>query len=188
MPKHKSVFWIVLSKLFGFLIFFILLYAANFLLDMTLNPTYHQIVQFMNANIVLVVTFSLILMLGEIVDNFAFPFNLPAPFVNAIGSVYVVAFVFNIFELIEQVTLIEIYGFIYSLKFIISPLVFILVLIGGYISIFTRLAKEEEKMAKKKPKKKEKSPSWEDVGDEFRHMIYDVLGNIRDAVKPKKKK
>ena len=191
MSKRKSLFKITLERTLGFVIFLGMLYVANLLSGQIQSQLFQQTVQFLNSNIMLIIAFSVIFFFGEIFFNLIFPFSLPAPIINAVGAMYLLNFIFNSFTLIETVLEMSIFGIFRSLSFLIYPIVFVAVLVGGYIAIFVRLFKCEEKPKKKpgkKPKKKQEQPTWEEIGQEFRQVLYDVLGNLRDAVKPKKKR
>ncbi len=177
-----------MSRGIGFLLFLIMLFIANMLLASIENPSYHQIVQFLNTNIGLIILFSLIFFVAELFDFFIFPFNLPAPLINAVGILFLLKFVYNSFGLVEALTQTQVFQIFRQLSSPIYLIVFLAVLIGGYISIFIRLARKEEprkrKLRLKKPKTK---PTWQDVGDEFRGMIYDAFREVRESIKSKKK-
>jgi hypothetical protein len=82
--KNKSIVRIVFSRTFGLMIFLIFLYIANHLSFFTKNPINYGIIQLLNENLGLIVTITVILRLGEMVNIFNFPFNLPGPFINAV--------------------------------------------------------------------------------------------------------
>jgi len=188
--KHKSIIWILLSKLVGIIIFLIMLFVANILAISLYNPLFNQIVNFLNNNIVLIIIISVMLLIGELFDAIIFPFNLPAPLFNAVGSVFLVSFIFRVFMLVDLIIEENVFHVISGFSFFVYPIVFLVVLVSGYIAIFSRLA-EAEKHEEKKTKgklKHTKSRTWQDVGDEFRQTIYDFLTLIRNSINKKKHK
>jgi hypothetical protein len=190
--KNKSISWVVLSRLIGLMVFLVILALANYLMNFTDNIAFHQVVTFINSNIVLIILMSLIFLVAEILGALIFPFNLPAPLFNATGSIFLVAFILRIFELINTIFNKNIFGIFTGLSSFIYYLVFIIVLIGGYISIFARLFKEsgtdkrvkDEKPREEKPAEKK---TWEDIGDEFRQTLSDLLRVIRESINERDK-
>lgn len=182
MRRKKSIIWIILSRFFGLVFFLILLLILNALTFYFNNYAFNQVVQFLNNNIGLIVIMTLIFLVGELFNALIFPVNLPAPLFSAIGSVLVVLFIFRIFTLIESLLGENIFQVFRDFSSFIYALVFIIVLIAGYIGIFARLIGPEEEYEKVK-RKKEPKATWEDIGDEFRQLIYDTLRNMRGKVR-----
>lgn len=181
MPKHRSIIWIIFSQLFGILLFLILLVILNiFPIPNLFSP---QIVSFINNNATLIIVMSLIFMLGEICYGRIFPLSLPAPLFNAIGSMFLVTFIFRIFGLIDVLLKTNIFSLFNSLKYLIYPIVFLIVLIVGYVSIFTKVVNAPQEPKKRKTEDK----SWDDVGDEFRNLLYDAFSNARKRINKKKR-
>jgi len=188
--KHKSIIWILLSRLIGIIVFLIIVFVANILAISMDNLLFNQSVNFLNSNIVLIIIISIIFLIGELFDALIFPFNLPAPLFNAIGSVFLVSFIFRVFMLVDLIIEENVFRIISGFSFFVYPLVFLIVLISGYIAIFSRLA-EAEKPKEKQTKgklKHTKSKTWQEVGDEFRQTIYDFLTLVRDSINKRKRK
>jgi len=174
-------------RLFGLVFFLIFLYIANNLAFFTENPLNYQIIQFLNNNIGLIIVMSIIFLFGEVFNALIFPFNLPAPLFNASASVLLVTFLFRIFALIDILLDEQIFIFFNRLAFLVYPLVFVIVLIGGYIAILVKLSRTDE--SESGPEHKEKTGeklTWEDVGDEFRQTICDLLTLMRQSINKKK--
>ncbi|MCK4476848.1 MAG: hypothetical protein KAU16_08990, partial [Methanophagales archaeon] len=113
--------------------------GANALTIFIMNPLFHQVVQFLNKNIVLLIVMFVIFLIGEVFNALIFPLNLPAPLFDAIGSVFLVAFIFRIFAFLDAFTKENIFQIFTRLSFLIYLLVFIIVLLGGYSWLFARL-------------------------------------------------
>lgn len=192
--EPKSIPKIIISHLISLCIFLLIVMLANWFIS-TDNQTISAIINFLNKNILLIVLMSLIFMLADILHALIFPFNLPAPLFSAIGSMLVITFIFRIFELIDVLLNSDVMTSLNWIKWFVYPLVFIIVLIVGFVSVFFGLFGWKEEKGERKREKKEKiiditpkkSKSWKDVGNEFRNMLYDLFLSLRKAVKGKKK-
>ncbi len=186
--SYRSIPIIVLKRLFGLILFLVLLYVANHLAFFTENPLNYQIIQFLNNNIWLIIVMSITFLFGEVFNALIFPFNLPAPLFNASASVLLVAFLFRIFSLIDIILDEQILLIFNRIAFIVYPLVFMMVLIGGYIAILVKLSKTDESESLQGKKYKEKTReklTWENVGDEFKQTIFDLLTLMRQSINKK---
>lgn len=186
--SYRSIPIIVLQRLFGLILFLVLLYVANHLAFFTENPLNYQIIQFLNNNIWLIIVMSIVFLFGEVFNALIFPFNLPAPLFNASASVLLVAFLFRIFSLIDIILDEQILLIFNRIAFIVYPLVFMMVLIGGYIAILVKLSKTDESESLQGKKYKEKTReklTWENVGDEFKQTIFDLLTLMRQSINKK---
>lgn len=142
--KRKSIVWALISSLIGLLVFLILLALVNFLQIYIHNPVFLEIVNFLNANTWLIITMALFFLIGEIFLALVFPFNLPAPLFNALGSIFLVMFIFRIFGLIEVLVNEKIFTPFSWITYFVYPIVFIVVLVVGYVSIFSAVGRREE--------------------------------------------
>ena len=186
--SYRSIPIIVLQRLFGLILFLVLLYVANHLAFFTENPLNYQIIQFLNNNIWLIIVMSIVFLFGEVFNALIFPFNLPAPLFNASASILLVAFLFRIFSLIDIILDEQILLIFNRIAFIVYPLVFMMVLIGGYIAILVKLSKTDESESLQGKKYKEKTRemlTWENVGDEFKQTIFDLLTMMRQSINKK---
>ncbi|MFH2020168.1 MAG: hypothetical protein ABIJ34_02075 [archaeon] len=173
---------IILSKSIGFAIFLLILFIMNYLLPYVREPVFSGIVRFLNYNIMALIVITIFLLLGDVFFEIIFPFSLPAPIFSAFGAVFLVRFFFSIFGVIDNLLSVHITSYFDFLKYIIYPIVFLVVIIVGYVKIFVRL------FVPKKPKKELKSnarkqKTWEDIGLEFRQTISDFLEMLRREFK-----
>jgi hypothetical protein len=136
--KNKSLIRIVFSRILGLLIFLVFLYFANRLSFFTKNPINYGIIQLLNDNIGLIVLITVIFMLGEIFNTFTLPFNFAGPLINAVGSILLLTLLFRIVSLLDFLLGMSVFSILGRLSFLIYPFVFLIVLIFGYIGIFTR--------------------------------------------------
>jgi len=177
---------IVLYDLISFLVFLIILGILNASLDYFDNNILNEVVRLLNNNIWLILVFSIIFTIGEVFGALRFPSNLPAPIFNAIGSIFLLNFLFKIFGLVGKLSEIDTFDAVSNVFPLLYPIIFLLVLLGGYISIFANISWDHPKKKISPPKNKEER-SWDDVGNEFKEMLYDAFHSARESLKQNKK-
>jgi len=187
MAKQKSIMWSLLSKLFGIIFFLLILLILNILTVSVDNYFFNQVVYFLNQNAAFIISISVVFLIGDLFEALFFPLNLPAPLFNAAGAVLLVNFTFRVFDFVERLLDENMFQVFRDFSGLIYAAVFLIVLIVGYIAIFAGALAAEEEYEKVKPKKtkEEPRPTWADIGDEFRHMIYDLFSAIRRGLKKK---
>jgi len=174
----------------------IVLVLANILTFYIQSSLYHAGVAFLNDNFWLLLLIAIILFIGAIFAAFPFPLNLPAPIIRAFGSVFVIMFVLRVCEWIDTVAGASLYPMLWFLSFIIVPVVFLLVLAGGYFRILRRLwlqprageeadgrGVHEARPAGERERPVADAKSWEEIGAEFRMMLYDIIHRFRQEIK-----
>ena len=196
--QNKSLSSVFVSRMIGIITFLIVVVLANILTYYVSSPVYRAGVVFLNENFWLLLLIAIILLAGDIFFAFPFPLNLPAPIIRAIGSVFVIAFMLHVFQWVDTVAATSLYSFVWVLSFVIVPIIFIIVLVSGYFEIMRQLCwgpqpeKEGECQVvheiKKSPLEEPLSDvkSWEDIGVEFRLMIYDIMHRFRHEIRKKK--
>jgi hypothetical protein len=184
--RHRTALGVTLSRLIGLIVFLVLLIIANTL--PIYNTTYTEIIGFLNQNIGLIVFFTVLLYLGELFMVFMFPINLPAPIFNAFGGVLLARFIFSIFYFIGIMlgtTAFFAFKYLEALFYII---IFLIVIIVGYVQIFAELGKREKRMHERQiSERKKEDIKWKDVGEEFRKAAYNVAANLKESLEPKEK-
>lgn len=192
--QERSPGWVFVTRMIGIISFLIIVVLANILKFYVQNPIYHSGVGFLNDNFWLLLLIGIILFIADIFASFLFPLDLPAPIIRAIGSVFIIAFTLRVFFWVDQVTGNNIYDFFWFLSFIIVPVVFILVLASGYYEILRRLFRSgrpngttpsppDPMIGTPRPVPAENGgKSWEDVGAEFRLMVWDILHRFREEI------
>ena len=167
----------------GILIFLILLGIANLLTAYVSNPIFYSVVNFLNQNILFIVLISIVLLFGELFSVLIFPFNVFYPLFNAVGGALWVVFIFRLFEFIDSMTdagLIELFGQFYGPAIV---LVFVIVIIVGYVHVFLGLG-TERRVAKKRVRD---DLEWKDVGEKFKGAAYNLASSLKDSLEPKKR-
>lgn len=180
----------LISGLIGIIIFLLLLVLFRFIADHTSWSLFSGFIDLLYASAPLIIFFSVMFMIGDVFAAFEFPFNLPFPIFSAVGSVLLVSFIIQIIGFIDTFYGIGISPALDLVKLILYPLTIIVVLAAGYLSIAGQFRKgqPEESVPSPGPCRagsSPASPTWEEVGDEFRQMFYDLFRRIRDEIKRK---
>jgi hypothetical protein len=185
--RESSTVKAVISGLIGILFFLILLILLRYFANHISWPLFSGFVDLLYANAALIIIFSVLFMFGDIFATFRFPFNLPFPLFNTAASVILVSFILGIMAFIDSFYALGIGEALQLLKLILYPLVVIVVLITGYLSIFSKLEEKPPEDIVTVPavveeEEKRESPSWEEIGGEFRQAVYDLVHRIRDEL------
>jgi len=184
--RRRSIIWTVFSTFIGILAFYVLLAALNVFVPSD-HAVIHGLVVLLNNNLPLFIVIALILMTGEIFDRFTFPLNLPAPLFHALASVFLVLFIFNIFEFLDTITQAGIYRNLEILRILLSILIFLIVFTGGYFRIFGDLliTGRHRELEGEPPAASPGVKTWDDIGNEFRQLVFDVLSRMREELREK---
>lgn len=181
--------WVIGSGILGIIFFLILLGVLNIVSDNVTNPVFLSIVGFLNQNILLILLISVLLLFGNIFEIFIFPFNIFYPLFNAVGGVLWVEFIFRILKLVSLLIEQDIYTIFAPFYFLAIMLVPIIILIVGYIHVFSRLIpKKQRSRIIVKPKRQESNIEWKDVGNEFKEATYNLGKTLKESLEPKKVK
>jgi hypothetical protein len=179
----------------GIICFLIVVVLANILTYYVANPVYHSGVNFINGNFWLLVLIAVILLVADLFGAFPFPLNLPAPIIRAIGSVFCIAFILRVFQWVDTVSAMNLYPAFWFVSFLVVPLVFLIVLATGYFEIMRRLWKQpnldvdigvnvvHQESFEDSEHLVSDVKSWEEIGAEFRMMLYDIIHRFREEIK-----
>ena len=122
--RKESFAGVLVSRLTGIIVFLILLGVLNIIAGAYVNVGF-------------LVLIAAIFLVGDLFGTLVFPLNLPGPFFSAVGAVFTVVFIFRLFALVGEMTGIGVFTlFSGTLALLISILVFVVVLIGGYVALF----------------------------------------------------
>lgn len=146
MIKGKEIGHEVLIRVVGFFIFLILLAIANVLTFYVNSEIFTSVVNFLNNNIWLIVIFTVILLIGEIFGFLMFPLNIPGPLFNAVGGVLLIQFAFKLFSFILTLSNVVLNIPLNYIENIVMILVFIIVLVVGYVHIITDATRPRKRM------------------------------------------
>ena len=156
MEQIGSIGKVVLSRLIGFVIFIILLLVANMLVPYVGNSIFSSIVSFLNLSIYAIVIFTILLLMGEMFGVLMFPFNLPAPLFNAIGGIFLVKFIFDLIIFVDSLIVMPVSIPYEAFRNLAYVLVFLLVIIIGYVTIFVEAGRRENSRRAERVQKKSK--------------------------------
>ncbi len=138
------------GDLMGLIVFLIVLVVLNLLNSYISNDVLNGIISFLNVNLLLIVLLSILFMFGGIFDALGFPLNLPAPIFRAFGGFFLVLFLFKIFDFINQYLRIPENSVLNQIYPLIPIIVFIAVLVIGYVIILTSSGRIKSKKTHKK--------------------------------------
>jgi hypothetical protein len=197
--RKKPLSWVFVSRMIGIICFLIIVVLANILTYYITNSFFNSGVTFLNDNFPLLIIIAVVLLVADISDAFSFPFNLPAPLIRAIGSVFFILFILRVIQFVDENASTNLYTPSWYLAFLIVPLIFLIVLVTGYYSILRQLwwqpkTKSEEGndtiIVPDYPRYQAAQPvtdakSWEEIGIEFRLMLYDIIHRFREDIRKK---
>jgi hypothetical protein len=193
MDRERLIQYRIISRIIGLIIFIAIMVILNIYYPS--NAIAASIIGFLNDNFLFIIIMSSILLVADIFYSFIIPFSLPAPVFGAIGSIFMVTFIFRIFAFIGTVLQEDVLVYISWVRWIIYPIVFIIVLVSGYASILLHTFQKVPQQSQQTPKKEKiinitpkKHKTWNDVSDEFRNMLYDFFHNTRKNVNKKSKR
>ncbi len=179
--NRRSIVGITLSRIIGLIIFLIVLGVLNIVAESFQAPLYLQIVLFLNASLGLIVIITAFFLIGDIFGTLRFPANIPAPLFNAIGAVFLVAFLIRLFGLVAVISGVGVFLLLQEFAFLIYPAVFLIVLIGGFIGIATSSADADGKAQNgKEGRDSSTDRTWDEIGEDFRRIGEDVVRKIRE--------
>ena len=195
--RKNSLGFVFVSRMIGIICFLIVVVLANILTYYVASPIYHSGVNFINENFWLLVLISIILLVADLFRAFPFPLNLPSPIIRAFGSVFCIAFVLSLFQWVDFNFGTTLYQFFWVLAFLVVPLVFLIVLATGYFEIMRGLwwqpnlndvsgAEVIHQETHNEMEPVSNAKSWEQIGAEFRMMLYDIIHRFRQEIKKNK--
>ncbi|MBT4166232.1 hypothetical protein HOE04_04310 [archaeon] len=148
MQQLKKIIKIFFSKIIGLIIFLIILGILNIIAPIINNEILINITSLLNANIILILLFSLFFTLSELFFALVFPFNLPAPIFNSFGSIFLITFLFNIIAFVSTTLNLGLIKILNTFYILIIVIVFLITFITGYITIFSKGVKKTTKTIK----------------------------------------
>jgi len=197
--RNKPLSWVFVSRMIGIICFLIVVVLANILTFYVTSPVYDSGVTFLNENFWLLVLIAIIFLVADLFGAFPFPLNLPAPIIRAFGSVFCIAVIQIVFQWVDGISGTTLYQFFWLISFILVPLVFFIVLASGYYEIMRQLwwqPKLDDETGSDTLVFHEETPgqasqtvsdakSWEEIGLEFRLMLFDIIHRFREDIREK---
>ncbi|HUT38604.1 MAG TPA: hypothetical protein VMW77_04785 [Methanoregula sp.] len=192
--------WVFVSRMIGIICFLIVVVLANILKFYMPSLVYQSGVMFLNENFWLFILIAIIFLVADLFGAFPFPLNLPAPIIRAFGSVFCIAVIQIIFQWVDGISGTTLYQFFWLISFILVPFVFLIVLASGYYEIMRQLwwqpklepdtgsdtiVLHEEHFGQATQMVSDVK-SWEEIGLEFRLMLFDIIHRFREDIQKKK--
>lgn len=193
MRRRTHPVQVLISGLIGIVFFLLVLWLLRFIADRASIAFFSAFVDFLVASAPLIILFSVIFAIGDLFAAFPFPFHLLFPIFSATGSVLLASFLMGLILFLNRYFAMGISPAIELLKLILYPLVFIVVLIAGYLSIATDGRERGPEAAdssgrdagKERSREIQGSPTWEEIGAEFRELCHDICRRVREEVNRK---
>ena len=137
--RKESVAGVLISGVIGIVVFLIVLAVLNILAGTYVQaPVFLQLVEFLNANLGLLILISALFLVGDLFGALPIPMSLPGPVFFASGAVLLVIFLVRLFLLIGEITGVGVFSALEeALSLPVYLLVLFLPLIARYIGLFT---------------------------------------------------
>ncbi|MDN7024998.1 hypothetical protein FGU65_08880 [Methanoculleus sp. FWC-SCC1] len=184
-----SLYWTLFVRYSGIIGFLLLVGVMNLLAVVIPDPEYHYAVGFLNSTIWLLFTVSFLIFIGAVFRALPFPLNLPGPVFTATGSLFIIAYLFRIVLLADDLFGIALSPVVLSVSVTLAIVVFFAVLILGYVRILRPIVARQQDLEipvcreKREPTRQEKEQiTWDDVERELRYAVYEILHRIRDEI------
>jgi hypothetical protein len=201
--QKKPMSWIFVTRMMTIICFLIVMVMAKILTTITTPDTIFQNAAdgILFSNFWLLLLILIILFVADIFGTFAFPLNLPAPIIRAFGSAFCIAFILIVFQWFDNNYGTTLSQFFWLIPSLIVPLVFLIVLLTGYYVIFRQLSEQQPITESESASEThlvygesygsatQSAPdarSWDEIGAEFRVMLYDIFHRIREDIRIKK--
>ena len=195
--KERNPIWSSVSTAFGLLVFLVLVWAISLVASGSQNAVLLAISETLSGTVRTVITMSVLFLIGNLFLVFPFPFSFPAPIAKAFGNVFLLVFIYELLFMVDYLTGTTFAGLgIVKLAFFFAYLmVFVVSLVFGYIRLFASTFAHcdfedvefgEPKVKAKKHRDSKAKASWDDVGEEFREMLYEAFHSARDDMKKKR--
>jgi len=200
--QKKPLSWIFVSRMMAIICLLIVMVLAKILTTVTTPDSIFQKAAdgILFSNFWLLLFIAIILFVADIFGTFTFPLNLPAPIIRAFGSAFCIAFILIVFQWVDNNYGTTVSQFFWLIPSLIVPLVFLIVLASGYYVILRQLSEQpipegeegsdtlmvhgERYDSAVQPASDARS--WEEIGGEFRVMLYDILHRIREDIRKTK--
>ncbi len=144
---------ILLRWILGVIFLLVLFGVLNIVSYGVPNQSFQTVVSFVNQNILFLLLISFIMFFGDLFDAFIFPFNLAYPVFNAVGGVLIVVFIYRVFSLIDSLVVGNPLKVMFAFYLAATIIVFVIVLIVGYVNIFVRLFSHRKRVERRHPEK-----------------------------------
>ncbi len=135
---------IAISWFYRVLAIIILVFVANIIAYFSSIEVVDNLVSFLNSNLVLLLFISLLFFLGSIFYVMLFPVSLLTPIFEALGSVFLVAFLIRFVSLLDEYIGSGIGNFLQAYDVLIYIIVFAIVVILGFVYVIQRHEKRRK--------------------------------------------
>jgi hypothetical protein len=197
--QKKPLSWIFVSRMMAIICFLIVMVLAKILATVTTPDGIFQKAAdgILFSNFWLLLFILIILFVADVFGTFRFPLNLPAPIIRAFGSAFCIAFILIVFQWVDNNYGTTVSEFFWLIPSVVVPLVFLIVLVSGYYVILRQLSEQPKTEGEdgsgtllvhserydSAAQPVSDARSWEEIGGEFRVMLYDIIHRIREDIR-----
>jgi hypothetical protein len=186
--RTKTPLRALVEGLVGLILLLVALVLLRYVADHTSWPVFDGFVGVLLANAPLIVIFSVLFTIGEVVAAFPFPLNLAFPVFSAVGSMLLVSFIMKVLGFLDRFYALGTGSALDIIGIFLLPLTLLVTLVAGYISIFASLERPAGQSragdyASGGGEEKKGSPSWDEIGEEFRKVVLLAVQKIRDEIR-----
>jgi len=152
MKKKKSSIKYIMKEVLIFFIFIVIVGIFNILGYFVSEPSLISIVGILNKSIIWLFLALVLFYFGKVFRRLSFPYNLPWPLIDGVAWVFLIKLMFDAISVAEifigsKVKLDSVYFVIFeNVNVIVSSIVFLLVIIIGYIVLISNINKGDKKV------------------------------------------
>jgi hypothetical protein len=174
--KNNTPVKAIMNSILGLVFFGLSLYIANCISNSINIYAFTSLVNLFNRNLYSLVAVVLLFLIGNIIIMLSYPISLAGPLFKALASGILISFLFKLFDFLSVMLSINV-GFINRLRIPVYIAVIAIILFVEYVKIFGRPIEVKENNQKK--------VEWNDVGQEFKSVIYNITHRLNKSTAPK---
>lgn len=180
MEKKRSHSGTILWGIGLFILFLIVLYAFNQFAHTVNNSYIMGIAQFLQKKYWLIIGTAALALVAHCLWYMKFPYNLPAPFFNATATVFGVTVAFSVIDALDEFLPFALGDALERYIPFVLFILFVLVLLGNLMAILIDVLRKN-RVQEKTPSTPDTKITWEQLGEEFRQTLSDMLAAMRKA-------
>ena len=159
MTKSKTLNSII-SGILKIIVIILIVGLANIVTFFINNTTAVKIASFLNSNLILLISISILFFIGEVIYSLKFPLDLASPPFDAIAAVFVVNFLIKLLFLLDSLVYTGISTLAKTFETPIYILVFLITLIACYVKVLSTAVRR--KAPRKEEIKEEREKDYEE--------------------------
>jgi hypothetical protein len=139
MPKSPVT--VLVNGLIGIALFIVAYIILDALRPFVNYESYDLVLDFFKSNLYLIASFVLLMLAGDFFGSLRFPYTIPGPLLTAGGSVFALIFVYRVTKYLDEAFEMGVYQDLAWTKMFVIPLIFVIIIVVGYINVFVKSQK-----------------------------------------------